>query len=355
MRNVLIIILTFCIALTATFFGYTYIKQKTIKKTLVTINSVLQNAQVKKPTDICAWLPWWDIKNALNEYGAHQNFTTLSPFIYILNPDGIIATKIDAEQIAALHTLENVKLIPTISNDFDPERVSEIINDDERLNAHIKDIVLLVNDNNWDGIDLDYEYLKSSDKDAYTNFVSKLYDELDTNDKLLSVTVHAKTDSEGDWDSAKAQDWPMLAENADYIRIMAYDYHHKGSGPGPIAPLSWLRDITSYARTTIPKEKRILALGFYAYEWIENENAGDRTLVHVNGIIASAKTEVNFDENVKAPFIEFQNAGSTHTIWYEDADSIKEKLNIAKNYSGLCIWKIGGIPGEIYDLLPEPI
>ena len=354
MKNVFLIIIVFCVAFSATFFGYTYVREKNIKRTLVRINSVFQNVQVKKPLDICGWLPWWDIRNALNEYGAHRNFTTLSPFIYILSADGTIETKINGEQIAALHTLEDVKIIPTISNDFDPERVSMIINDNEKMTAHINDIVTLLKNGNWDGIDLDYEYLNSSDMDAFTNFVSKLKNALQSENKLLSVTVHAKTDKDGDWDAARAQDWPNLAENADYIRIMAYDYHHKNSEPGPIAPLNWLRDITDYAQTTIPREKRILALGFYGYEWVGSKNSGDRTLDQVNGIISSSKAEVNFDENVKAPFLEYTKAGSTHTIWFENGDSIKEKLNIAKNYSGICIWKIGGIPGEIYDLLPKP-
>lgn len=354
MKKIILIIVALISVAVGSFFLYSYVKERNIKKTLININSAIKSAKVNKPLEICGWMPWWDMKDSVNEYNTHKNLNVISPFIYLLNEDGTITNKLTSNDFESIKNLQNVQIIPTIYNDFDPDRVSLIINNPEKSQKHIEDIVKEVSTNNWAGIELDYEYLKSADKDAYSEFVEKLSESLKPINKKLIVTLHAKTSDIGTWDSAKAQDWVRISKAADTVRIMAYDFHYKDSGPGPIAPLNWLRDVTSYAKTTIPKNKRVLAIGLYGYEWIGDKRAKDYTLSQISDTIANTKETPSFDENVKAPFYEYEKSGKKHIIWYEDVDSIKEKINIAKDYSGICFWRIGGIPDDIYEILPTP-
>ena len=54
-------------------------------------------------------------------------------------------------------------------------------------------IVALVQREHYAGIDIDYEDLRASDKNAFTAFITQLADALHAKGKVLSVDLFAKT------------------------------------------------------------------------------------------------------------------------------------------------------------------
>ena len=109
------------------------------------------------------------------------------------------------------------------------------------------DIVKLVQENQFDGIDIDYEILDAADREAFSVFIEELGDALHEQGKLVSVTVHAKTDDLGPWGGTQAQDWARLGKAADEFKIMTYDFHNGASEAGSIAPIDWVSDVLRYA------------------------------------------------------------------------------------------------------------
>ena len=107
----------------------------------------------------------------------------------------------------------------------------------------------------YDGIDLDYENLRASDRAAFTSFVQHLAGALHAQGKLLTVNVYAKTSEPGTWDGPQAQDWWAIGQAADQVRIMTYEYSWSTSPPGPIAPVNWVNDVIGYATSQIPPGK----------------------------------------------------------------------------------------------------
>jgi spore germination protein len=310
--------------------------------------------QVNTTNTTCAWLPWWVFDKALNQYEENNDIIdTINPFIYVLTPDGEIEKKVNESRIANLLGSEDLKVIPTISNDLDPERLSNLLNSPDLTEKHIDDIVALVKDYDFDGIEIDYEYLKKEDDQKYLDFISSLSKQIHAIDKSLTITLHPKTNEAGDWSSANAQDWEELAKDTDALKVMVYDKHYSQSAPGAISPYDWYISVVKYAQETIPKRKLTIAIGFYGYDWTDGEPpAKTVSLGQIDEIINNKNIEPEFDTNTKSPNFTYEENGDTHEVWFENYDSLEDKINFAKNNSsGICIWNLGDIPQDYFELL----
>ncbi|MGH3511802.1 MAG: hypothetical protein ACRDQI_13280 [Pseudonocardiaceae bacterium] len=51
---------------------------------------------------------------------------------------------------------------------------------------------------------------------------------------------------------------PAIGAAVDEVRLMGYDYHWNGSPPEPIAPITWIREVLTYAKTQISPQKIVL-------------------------------------------------------------------------------------------------
>src|SRR4029079_1012050 len=84
---------------------------------------------------------------------------------------------------------------------------------------------------------------------------------------MLVTAVAPKRHAEqgGIWH--EAHDYALHAEVADRVLVRAYEGGSRYSQPGPIAPLPRMREVMRYATAEIPREKLLLGLGLYGYDW----------------------------------------------------------------------------------------
>lgn len=314
------------------------------------VNPVPQSTTIE-PT-YCSFIPYWDFEDSIAEYNNQDFFNTVSPFVYTLQEDGSL--KRNAKYIDMLTNISGSDILPTINNDFDPERVSEILRDLNKRSQHIDEIVLITINDNVDGVLLDYELLYAQDKNQFSAFVEALSKALHGNDKMLYLAVHPKRSDTDSWTGSEAQDWRKLGISADKIILMAYDYSWTGSNkPGPIAPYFWVNDIVNYAKKTIPKEKIVLGFGVYGYDWGEKEHQAEiLTINELNTVLEDNEGKIYFDDDFQSPYMTYQD-NTNHIVWYENEKSLKKKLELTKNLSGFCIWRSGGIPDKYYNVFEE--
>ena len=252
----------------------------------------------------------------------------------------------EIEQQAMAHRLA---LMPSISNyrngRWDGDLIHHLLSDPVARTAQIAAISTLVQMHGWAGVDLDYESLPSVDREGYSSFIRDLSETLHQAHKRLSVTVHAKTGEPGDWSGAKAQDWRMLGTSADEIRVMAYDHATEQSAPSPIAPLSWVEQVLQLAVDEIPHEKILLGLGAYGYDWTNSADgislqwSDAETIAHDHAVTPA------WDTSSSSLWFTYSDThGRTHTVWYENARSLQEKIGLAHRYqiAGVFIWRLGG-------------
>lgn len=298
---------------------------------------------------ICGWIPAWDVEKGLFDAKRVESIDCISPMIFVLTKEGNI--DVHADFLAKVKTFEQgkkVEIIPTIENEFDGERISKVINSDELIQKHVAEITNLLVKNNLEGIDLDYEYIKAEDKDVYSKFVSLLAESLHAKKKILVVTVHAKTNDQGSWYAAKAQDWAAISASADRVRVMIYDYSSSESTAGPIAPLPWFKDVVTYAQSAVPADKLVVGIGFYGYDWEDGSKKGASiTLSSAAKIAENNNIQIKIDRKTDSAHFNYKVDNKIHEVWFETAKTLQDKVNLLKSLKvqRIAIWRLEGVSG----------
>lgn len=324
-----------------------------MKKIALTIIALimLAPAAFAKEYNVSAWLPNWEEEQAFQSFKDNSDtINTISPFWYHLNDDGTIAPPAEGENQAIIKFAKDngITIIPTISNSFNGDRVSGIINDPEIKKQSIQNIVDLVRKFNYDGIDIDYEGLNSEDKDAFTAFVRDLRDALNKYDKKLTIAIQAKSYPDLLKYGDRGQDWKALSQYVDEFRIMTYDYGWKGSIPRPVAPYYWVEDVVKYAVDNVPREKIFVGVPFYGYGWSEGYFSS-YTYSTINLILSKYGVDFQYDPATKTNKLYYvsefdeRDPRLPHEVWFENHVSLQPKLELVEKYDlgGIAIWRLG--------------
>ncbi|MFN2479376.1 MAG: glycosyl hydrolase family 18 protein [Pseudonocardiaceae bacterium] len=320
---------------------------------LVTVPRMLGPSE--KPASLAvASLPYWNLSAGQTVLAANRGtFNEVSPWIYGITNNGQIVSQVPpgraaetAAGMAQLRTL-GIPLVPSIANRTNGlwayEPVANMLHNPAAMTRHINDIVALVQRERYDGIDIDYEDLPAADRQVFTTFVTRLADALHDKNKILTIAVFAKTTDAGEDGRNAGQDYAAIGAAVDEVRLMAYDYNWSGSKPGPVAPLSWVRDVLTYAKTQIPAEKIVLGVAVSGYDWVDGGQGEVVTWIQCFGRARAFNATSQFDRLSQSPYFKYTDAeGHQHEVWYENAESTATKLEAAKaaGIHGVFLWMI---------------
>lgn len=318
---------------------------------------------------VVAAVPYWNMDYGTTSVLSNQRtFSEMSPWIYGLNSSGQIvpqyapaqAATVDA-QLARLRAAR-IPLVPTLANVVQGKWVYQPVITDilhiPRVRAqHVAAIVALVQRQRYAGIDIDYEDLLASDRSAFTAFLTELAGALHAKGKVLSVDLFAKPTNRGYDQRNLAQDYRAIGQVADQVRLMGYDYHWAGSGPGPIAPIDWIRAVLSYAKTQIPASKIILGVPLYGYDWVGGQGT---PLSWLQAFQLSQQYGVrpHFDGASQSPWFGYTDqAGRRHVVWFENGPSTQAKFEAAESagIGGIYVWIYGLEDTSIWTALRQSL
>lgn len=118
----------------------------------------------------------------------------------------------------------------------------------------------------FDGVQIDFEAVADKDGADFQEFLRLIKAGMEK-DKIFSVALPSRVSAiPGD-----AYDYTIISEIVDRVFIMAYDQHWSTSKPGPVASLTWCKNIVNFARQTIPADKLIMGIPLYGREWQEKK------------------------------------------------------------------------------------
>ena len=330
--------------------------------TSVTSPSVGQTTKKVHPEPLAlASIPYWDQKRAFASFKQHVDlFDMVSLFWYRLEHEGDIAPykyAVEDQYIVDFAHEHGVKVFGLIANlpeeeNWNAHYVEHAIGDEESRKRHISDILDLVEEKNFDGIDIDYEFLNDDQTNDFTTFVNELAAALHSKGKLLRVAIHpqlAGTETRG-------QDIAALT-GADILAIMTYDEHWESSDPGEIASTPWIREVLQYTQSLgIDMSRVFIGIPFYGYDWKKGingwENADGLTYGEVVSLINMYNPSVQFNEGDTSPHFSYKDAsGITHQVWFEDVRSFEERMPLVHEFgvAGVFFWRLGGEDAQIYD------
>lgn len=243
------------------------------------------------------------------------------------------------------------------TNKADKDLTSEILNDYKLREKLINSIVSAVEMYNLDGINLDFENMYESDKDAYSRLVIELAPRLKELGKVLSVDVTAP-DGSPDWSLCFNRN--VIGDVADYVIFMAYDQHNQSSTEaGTVAGCDWVEaNINKFlGQEGVKPEKIILAMPFYTRVWNVTDGGLSSSAVDMKSqsTLIPGDAKITWDDSLKQNLAEYEKNGRTYKVWMEDAKSLKCKLDLVKKYSlaGGAFWRKDQETSDVWKVIYE--
>jgi spore germination protein YaaH len=239
------------------------------------------------PFEVSGWIPYWRTATGTADVVPHlSQFTEIDPFGYTVKTDGSLydALKVGSSTWQGFFTqarAQHVRLIATVMWS-DTDSIHTVLSDPAKRAAHVQGIVDMLTQNNFDGVDIDYEGKKSSDKPYYSAFLKELSTALSKKNanKWLMCTIEARTPpdslntkkavTEKDY----ANDYVVINKYCDRVRLMTYDQEavdkklndaHNNELYAPIADPAWIQKVITLTEKTIDKKKIVLGVATYGY------------------------------------------------------------------------------------------
>lgn len=230
---------------------------------------------------------------------------------------------------------------------FNNRLIHSVVNNEAYKNNLIQNLLNTMDEKGYEGVDIDFEYILASDRDAFTAFVWEVAETMRANGYHTSVALAPKTSSEQTGLLYEGKDYRTLGEAADHVLLMTYEWGYTYGPPMAVAPIHQVRRVVEYALTQIPSEKINLGIPNYGYDWPLPYVRGVTKATTINNVqavrIAIAQGAViQFDELSQSPFFTYISEGTEHEVWFEDVRSLQEKFNLIKEYSlrGCGYWQI---------------
>lgn len=242
-----------------------------------------------------------------------------------------------------------VKVILTVTN-FGYDKNDAFLNFPDKWDAFNKTITDLIEDRGGDGVNIDFENVRASQKAKVVAFMQKFSAYM--RNRLPEAEISMATPSV-DWTSA--WDYKALAECCDYLMPMCYGYHWKGSeNAGAVATLKGgvyniQNTVKAYLDAGVPKEKLLIGLPWYGFDWpVETAQKNSTTTAYGDAVTYSyaernlAQYGKKLDETSQSIWVSYQKESEWRQAWYDDSLTLSQKYQYAKDedLAGIGIWAI---------------
>jgi chitinase len=258
-----------------------------------------------------------------------------------------------------------LELILSVAGYGFDEAYLSIVQSPEAMRRFSAACIELLKTEQFDGIDLDWEYPRAAQTQAFTALLREFRGQLDAlgqaNGRRYRLTIAAPAGSQ-----IKAYDLPAVAPLLDWFNVMTYDYYGtwlKVTGfnaplytaPGDPQGLSADSTLSAYLAAGVPAEKLLLGIPFYGRAWSGAAAANDGLFQPYQGALGKGSFDFreiqakylnsptrHWHETAQVPWL-FDPASGT-MISYDDPQSVGLKAAYARRrgLGGVMIWQIAG-------------
>lgn len=303
--------------------------------------------------------------NIVAKYAPYVTYFSVSSYRVLENGD--LTSLDDVEILAAIEKTNSVPMLVVTNftgQRFSPEITRELFTNEAAKNRFVSNLVTIVREKKYAAINIDFEENYPEDRELYNEFLRNITPILKQEGVLVSTTLAPKVSASEPvaWFGGLDHDYEAHGQIVDFVNIMTYDMGGWFSGPPlPVSPITTMREVLNYATSVIPKEKIMLGLPLYGYDWKLPfdpdvdfaETIGPREAVD---LAREKGADIQYNYIEEAPFFTyFDEIGNEHIVWFEDARSMKAKLNLINEYSllGASYFILGRRFPENWALLTE--
>jgi len=300
-----------------------------------------------KPLYVGFYTPW-DQDSVTSLHRHINDIDWLAPvWVTVTGPTHNFNVLPDRDGRALLNSTAHQPLILPVIQNFqngvvDSAGIRELLAD-RHLRRHFLDqLEPFLIANHASGAVFDFEDLDPVGQANYLELLREARQRFSPHSWLITVAVPV----DQNWDVRR------FAAVADKLFVMAYDEHSNDGPPGPIASQQWWASAVAGAVRDIPREKVIVTLGNYAYDW--HDGTGDPESVEEAWVdAADSDARPTFDRaSGNSTFAYDDENGQPHTVWMLDGPSAYNQLSVLY-HAGIrevALWTMGSEDPGIWSI-----
>ncbi|MGH9617109.1 MAG: glycosyl hydrolase family 18 protein [Acidobacteriaceae bacterium] len=316
-----------------------------------------------------------DSPASVRSFLAHSSkIGILVPAWYLVDGNGLVSGGPNP-LVLEVARKQHLPVMPIIANSG-KDALHSVVNNGNARKAMIAALLRESKKYGYVGIQIDFEDISWTDRDALSATVKDTADALHADGLQLTVaTVPNAPGSAGKSDFAKwiyedwrgAYDLKALAQSADLICLMTYDQHTPWTPPGPVAGWEWTVENLDYALKYVPKNKLSLGIPLYGYHWFAGppiqkdkapkSNITAETITTPDALLLAREYQgvPQWDSYDHDAWFYIYRDHTREWVFYTDGRTFEDRYKLAQDrgIQGFCAWVLGDEDPAIWDLLPD--
>ncbi len=294
----------------------------------------------------------WIGQNILEEITPH--LTEISIFSYGFTAEGALIPPQEEGEHRILERAASQSVIPALvltpldaEGRFNNQLVSVLVRDLSVQQRLIRELWAVVQEKGYQIVNIDFEYVFAADRMLFADFVRRLRVILNLFDVRVTVALAPKTSDDQPGILYEGMDYAALGEAANGVFLMTYEWGYTYGPPMAVAPLNGVRQVVEYALTRIPREKIILGIPNYGYDWplpYVRGTTSARSIGYTDAIQLAIDhgVPIQFDETAQSPWFRYWQYGIQHEVWFEDVRGFKAKFDMMDEFGlpGAGFWQL---------------
>lgn len=281
-----------------------------------------------------------------------KDLTFLCNFSYGITAEGGI---IDLEDQRLTETANRSGVRPLMvltpldeSGMFNDVTASKLLEDPQARETLAQNVLETVRTKGLSGVDFDFEYIPGASREQYAQLIARTRELLAPEGYFVTAAVAPKTSAEQAGTLYEGHDYQLIGQASDYVLVMTYEWGYTYGPPMAVSPINQVRRVLDYAVTAIPREKLLMGMPNYGYDWTLPFVQGQSRAEKLSSEAAYWRAnyygaDVVYDQLSQAPYYTYYDPqGRGHVVWFEDARSIRAKLALIDEYglAGVGYWNI---------------
>ena len=340
--------------------GYTgYVKKSEVSDTFEYVreqkaveehNFLLKNEKIT--------LAWFQVSGTAGNSSIDNNMSTISgvnviaPTWYsVTDESGNMSSYASADFVSKMHQ-RGIDVWALVS-DFDTNvDFAQLYSSKAARTNMVNKLVGEAKSYGFDGINLDYENIKSAYAKDYLQFVRELSVVCERNGIVLS-TDNYKPEAYNRCYNLKEQ-----SKFVDYVIVMAYDEHYAGTDAGSVASLPFVKEAVEDTVQLVGKEHVIAGIPFYTRIWTTTDGNTTSRAVGMQAAIDQLNSDGQvalWNDDCGQYVASYTVGNTTRQIWFEEEKSIEAKMQVIQqeNTAGVACWKLGLEKSTVWSVISQ--
>lgn len=302
--------------------------------------------QAALPSDVKSYYPVragfyvnWDKSSAASlRINAKRLNMVIPEWLFLMDSKGNLDIKID-KSIVNLLKQNKVAIVPLLSNNYkgrwNADSTLIMLKNKESRATLINSIKTILDDYEFQGINIDFENLPEAANSYFNAFSKELNAELSKDNYLVTIDINPAVCN---------LNIAQIEKSFDFIFVMAYDEHNADGKPGCISSVGFVEESLDEVMSDVSSSKFVVCCGAYGYGWKPGELAEDLTYEEFISLANENNVPVYYNsENSDLYFTYIDENNRQCEAHCNDATNIFNTMRTAADYgtAGVAIWYLG--------------